>query len=85
MTKEEFLHIECDLFRAVAAFHDMNDEEKRKEFIKNYTLNFCKEHNLNPLEVIDYLKELFENQRISDPDKYERFKKDSLNDLILGE
>ena len=54
MTKEEFLHIECDLFKAVAAFHDIDDEKKRKEFIKNYTLNFCKEHNLNPLEPLDW-------------------------------
>lgn len=82
MKHEDLLLIENVLYTAISTFHDCSDKEQRNKLIKDYTIDFCKENNLDPIEVITKLKEVFENQRKSDPNKFPHFKGNALNEII---
>lgn len=85
MKHEDSILVENILYNAISTFHDCDDKEKRNKYIKEFTLNFCQEHGLNPSEVVGKLKEMFEHQRNSTPHKFPHYKDNSLDDIILGE
>ena len=62
MKHEDSILVENILYNAISTFHDCDDKEKRNKYIKEFTLNFCQEHGLNPSEVVGKLKEMFEHQ-----------------------
>ena len=68
MKHEDSILVENILYNAISTFHDCDDKEKRNKYIKEFTLNFCQEHGLNPSEVVGKLKEMFEQTISSIPD-----------------
>ena len=84
MTREQELVIGLELFTALNAFHDCNDKEKMKRYTKEYTLKFCEENTLDPLEVLDKLNKLFSFYKKNSTYKYENFQGNKLNKIILS-
>lgn len=54
--------IENELFDAICAFHDLDDKEERNQIIREFTIKYCMEHNIDIGQTIDLLKELFEKK-----------------------
>lgn len=75
--------IELVLFKAIRTFHECSNKEERENSIKEYTLNFCKEYNINPIEAIDLLNELFKTQREKTEFKFEHYENDALKTIVL--
>ena len=84
MTDEQALLVENVLYTAVSAFHDCDDKKRREKLIKDYTLEFCKENNLETIEVIDKLKEIYQSKRIGNPQSFPYYTNDKLDKIILG-
>lgn len=62
MDEKNMILIETELFDVLRAFHDLDDKEKRNQFIKDYTIAFCLKNDLDVGETIEILKELFEKK-----------------------
>lgn len=91
MRKEELdenakILIESELFDAIRAFHDLDNKEERNQVIREFTIKFCMEHNIDIAQTIDLLKELFEKRReMNKMFPYEHFVGNNLNRIILEE
>lgn len=87
MTNEQLLLTENILINAVKAFHDLDDKQKREEYVREFTLNFCKENKIDPKEAIDVLNKYFESRRKDDtPFNFEHYKgKKTLEKIILSD
>ncbi|MBR3512585.1 MAG: hypothetical protein IKN74_06520 [Clostridia bacterium] len=85
MQKDQEILVETELFTAVSAFHDADDKKKREKYVKEYTLEFCKKYNIDPMEAVGKLKDMFEDRRNKTMFKYEHYKDDSLDKIILDE
>lgn len=78
------LLIELKLFNTISGLHDLTDKTQREKAIKDCILDFSKEHGIDPIDVIDLLKKLFDKQRETYPTRYPNFKGNSLHQMILG-
>ena len=85
MDKREEVLIEGDLFDALRAFHDLDDREKRNQYVKEYVLEFCSNNNIDPREAIDKLIIMFEDRRKSTIYKYEHYKNDPLDKIVFDD
>ena len=66
MTREQLLLTENVLIDAIKAFHDLDDKKTRETYVREYTLKFCKDNNIDPREAIDVLNAYFERRRKDD-------------------
>lgn len=87
MTNEQLLLTENVLIDAVRAFHDLDNKQKREEYVREFTLDFCKKNNIDPKEAIDVLNKYFERRRKDDtPFNFEHYKgKKTLEKIILSD
>ena len=87
MTTEQLLLTENVLIDAVKAFHDLDDKKKREQYVREYTLEFCKENKIDPKEAIAVLNQYFERRRQDDTMyNFEHYKgKKTLERIILSE
>lgn len=82
--EENQILIETELFDVLRAFHDLDDKEKRNQYVKEYTIEFCTKNNLDISKTIDKLKELFERKRrMNKMFPYEHYEGNNLSKIIL--
>ena len=84
MDKDKEVLIEYILFNAISVFHDMDDPEKRKEYARDYFLNFCKTNKIDLKEACDVLNKMLDNKRKTTQFKYKNYEGDKLNEILLG-
>lgn len=68
------LLIENNLLKAISAFHDCNDREKRESYVREYFFEFCNKYNINQDEALELLENLLRYKRENTVYKYEHFK-----------
>ncbi|MBR3881733.1 MAG: hypothetical protein IKJ36_00510 [Clostridia bacterium] len=87
MTREQLLLTENVLIDAIKAFHDLDDKKTRETYVREYTLKFCKDNNIDPREAIDVLNAYFERRRKDDTMfNFEHYKgKKTLEKIIFSD
>ena len=85
MEKKQEILVETELYTAVSAFHDLDNKKEREIYVKDYTLEFCKRYGIDPIEAVGKLKEMFEDRRKNSKFKYEHYRKDALDKIVLDE
>ena len=75
--------IESDLIKAIMAFHDCDDKERRESYVREYFLDFCDNYDINKEEALKLLEDFFESKRKNTMFKYEYYK--DLKSIIFPE
>lgn len=84
MDEKQTLLVELVLYDAIKAFHDCDDKQKRNRYIKSFTLKFCKENGIDPLEAVDKLNELFKIKRSQSQFPYQHYDNGKLEKIIFS-
>ena len=73
MDEEKRLQVENELVKAILTFHDCDDKEKRETYVREYFLEYCKEHDINEEEALEMIEEALKFKRDNTIFKYEHF------------
>ena len=73
--------VEGELYAAITAFHDCDDKKRREEFVKEYTLKFCKKYNIDVEEALDLVINMINQRRKNSDYQYEQYK--DLKKLVI--
>lgn len=84
MDKNKIVLVEVELFRAISAFHECDSKKKREFYVQEYFHEFCKKYDIDELEAIDILDNIFEDRRKNTVFEYEHYK-DGLGKIIFPE
>ena len=84
MDKKQTLLVELVLYDTIKAFHDCDDKQKRNRYIKSFTLIFCKENGIDPLEAVDKLNEIFKLKRSQSQFPYQHYDNGKLEKIIFS-
>ena len=81
MTNEQRVLVETDLFRAISAFHDLDDKELREKYAREFFSDFCKKNNIDPKEAYTTIESILDHKRKHTPFGYEHY--NNLEDILF--
>ena len=84
MENEKRLLVENILFDTIKAIHDIDNEEERNKYLKEYFTKFCKKTEIDPEEAYELLEKMFKQKRETTIFKYEHYIDGKLGKLLLG-
>lgn len=81
---EEIFKIQNDIYDAVRAYHDLNEEDREKmEFYVRDTVEWYSEcYGMDKVKIVECLKAKFRKVRQKRPDAFEKYRDNELNRMV---
>ena len=82
-TKKKIL-VENILFDAIKTIHNVDNEDERNAYLKEYFTKFCKKNEISTEEAYELLEKMFKEKSDTTIFKYEHYSDGKLGKILFG-